>query len=96
MLFIGPGEAGVAAVATAWAGGGQPARTERAATGLLVSGGGAIQVVNADELEKCVAGLLDDPSWRERLRAKAQQIALENQGAVARTVDMTCEHLSVT
>ena len=49
---------------------------------------GAVQVRDAAELERTIEALLADPARRERLGAIAQQIVRENQGAVARTVEM--------
>jgi len=54
---------------------------------------GAIQVRDAAELERTFEALLADPARRERLGVTAQQIVRENQGAVARTVEMMVEPL---
>jgi 3-deoxy-D-manno-octulosonic-acid transferase len=48
----------------------------------------AVQVRDAAELERTFEALLADPARRERLGATAQQVVRENQGAVARTVEM--------
>lgn len=61
---------------------------------ILVSGGGAIQVADAAELEQSLVGLLADPARRELLGTTAQKIVRANQGAVARTVDMIVEPLN--
>jgi 3-deoxy-D-manno-octulosonic-acid transferase len=60
---------------------------------MLVSKGGAIQVRDAAELEKTLAGLLADPERREELGARARSIVEENRGSVARTVDMILSRL---
>jgi len=54
----------------------------------------AVQVRDAAELERTFEALLADPARRERLGAAAQQIVRENQGAVARTVEMMVEPLA--
>ncbi|HWF19794.1 MAG TPA: 3-deoxy-D-manno-octulosonic acid transferase, partial [Verrucomicrobiae bacterium] len=55
--------------------------------------GGAIQVRDADELEKTIADLLGNPKRRAQLGCNAQRIVQENQGAVERTVEMILENL---
>ena len=54
----------------------------------------AVQVRDAAELEQTFEALLADPARRERLGATARQIVRENQGAVARTVEMMVGPLS--
>jgi 3-deoxy-D-manno-octulosonic-acid transferase len=61
---------------------------------IFLSRQGAIQVRDAAELERTLEALLADPARRERLGATAQQIVRENQGAVARTVEMMVPPLS--
>jgi 3-deoxy-D-manno-octulosonic-acid transferase len=63
---------------------------------ILTSQDGAIQVHNAVELEACLADLLSNPARREQLGTAAKRIVQENQGAVARTVEMVLEHLDPT
>jgi len=55
---------------------------------IFVSQRGAIQVRNANELERVLAELLADPVRREALGLAALKIVRDNQGAVARTVTM--------
>jgi 3-deoxy-D-manno-octulosonic-acid transferase len=55
---------------------------------IFISQHGAVQVRNADDLERVLAELLADPAGREELGSAAQRIVSENRGAVARTVRM--------
>ncbi|MDB6111312.1 MAG: Three-deoxy-D-manno-octulosonic-acid transferase domain protein [Pedosphaera sp.] len=60
---------------------------------IFISQRGAIQVGDAEELERTFAELLADPARREELGNTAQKIVQQNQGAVARTVEMIVKHL---
>ena len=55
---------------------------------IFLAGNGAIQVQNTGELERTLAALLENPNRRQALGERAQQIVLENQGALERTVEM--------
>ncbi len=55
---------------------------------ILVGQNGAVQVPDAAGLEKAVADLLADAPRREELGANARRVVIENQGGVARTVDL--------
>ena len=59
----------------------------------FVSGGGAIQVANAEELEQATAELLEFPEKREKLGRDALAVVRANQGAIGRTVEMIVDHL---
>jgi 3-deoxy-D-manno-octulosonic-acid transferase len=61
---------------------------------IFVSQGGAIQVRDAEELERTLAELLADQARREELGNTAQRIVRENQGAVARTVEMIVQQFA--
>jgi 3-deoxy-D-manno-octulosonic-acid transferase len=61
---------------------------------LLVGGGGATQVRDAAELERAMEALLADAGRREQLGAAARRIVKENQGALARTVEMIAARLA--
>jgi 3-deoxy-D-manno-octulosonic-acid transferase len=63
-------------------------------TKIFLSQDGAVQVGDADELEKTLAELLANPSRREELGRNAHRIVQDNLGAVDRTVDMILEHLN--
>jgi len=52
-----------------------------------------IQVKDAVQLETCLAELLENPEKRAQLGRNAQRVAIENQGAVAETVDIIVEQL---
>ena len=54
---------------------------------------GAVQVRNADELEKTLGELLANPARCAELGRNAQKIVRENQGAVGRTVDLIVQQL---
>ena len=54
---------------------------------------GAVQVQNAEELERVLGQLLADPARREQLGRKALEVVHENLGAIERTVDMIVKHL---
>jgi len=54
---------------------------------------GAVQARNADELEKTLGELLANPARCAELGRNAQKIVRENQGAVARTVDLIVRQL---
>ncbi len=55
--------------------------------------GGAVQVRDADELERVLGDLLSDPARREQLGRRALEVVRENLGAIERTVDMIVKHL---
>jgi 3-deoxy-D-manno-octulosonic-acid transferase len=61
--------------------------------GIFVAQGGAIQVRDAEELERTLGDLLADPARRTQLGAAAERIVRANQGAIARTVEMIVRHL---
>jgi 3-deoxy-D-manno-octulosonic-acid transferase len=61
---------------------------------LFVSREAAVQVRDPRELERTVSELLSDPARCQRLGANARAVVLENQGAVARTVEMIVEPLA--
>ncbi len=54
---------------------------------------GAVQVRDADELEKTLGELLANPARRAELGRNAKKIVRENQGAVGRTVDLIVKQL---
>ena len=55
--------------------------------------GGAVQVANAEEMEKVLAQLLADGTRRDELGARALEVVHENLGAIDRTVEMIIKHL---
>jgi len=59
----------------------------------FVAARGAVQVLDAAELEKVLTDFLDDPARREELGRNALKVVRENQGAIDRTVDMIVQHL---
>jgi 3-deoxy-D-manno-octulosonic-acid transferase len=65
----------------------------RAIASAFVSQGGALQVRNADELERALSELLGSPSRREELGHRARKVVRENQGSIDRTVEMIVQHL---
>jgi 3-deoxy-D-manno-octulosonic-acid transferase len=65
----------------------------RAVAASFVQGGGAIQVADAAELERALAGLLAEPSRRAELGRNALRVVRENQGSVARTADLILEQI---
>ena len=62
----------------------------------FVSRNGALQVRDADELEKMIAELLADQTKRERLGANALAVVRENTGAIDRTIQMILDKISGT
>jgi len=62
-------------------------------TKVFLANDGAIQVRNAEELEKTLADLLANPRRRDQLGCNALRTVVENLGAVERTVDMILQHL---
>ena len=54
---------------------------------------GAVQALDAAELEKVLAELLDSEQRREQLGRNALEVIQENLGAIDRTVDMIIKHL---
>jgi 3-deoxy-D-manno-octulosonic-acid transferase len=65
-------------------------------TRIILSGGGAIQVRDAAELEKVFGELLSDEARRQKLGENAATVVRENIGALARTVEMIIHHLKNT
>ncbi|MDB6067970.1 MAG: Three-deoxy-D-manno-octulosonic-acid transferase domain protein [Pedosphaera sp.] len=61
---------------------------------IFISHDGAVQVANAEELERALGDLLADPARRAELGCNAQRIVRENQGAVERTVEMILKGLA--
>lgn len=59
----------------------------------LVAGGGALQVRDAEELEKALDTLLADEALRTRMGKAAAEVVRQNLGAVERTVEMILEDL---
>ena len=59
----------------------------------LVKQEGAVQIQNAQELERVLGELLADEPRRVRLGHNARQVVRNNEGAVGRTVEMIMEHL---
>jgi 3-deoxy-D-manno-octulosonic-acid transferase len=64
-----------------------------AITKLLLSRDAAIQVANAEHLEKAIAELLADPARAKKLGENAYHVIHENLGAVDRTVEMIVRRL---
>ncbi|MFO7975695.1 MAG: 3-deoxy-D-manno-octulosonic acid transferase [Candidatus Hydrogenedentota bacterium] len=60
----------------------------------LLENGGAVQT-DAEHLQETLATLLSDPETREHLGAKGRQAVLENQGAIARSLDILEPFLQV-
>lgn len=61
---------------------------------LLVSEGAAIQVRNAQELEKTFDELLANAGRRRQLGETAEATVRRNQGAIGRTIEMVLPHLA--
>jgi 3-deoxy-D-manno-octulosonic-acid transferase len=61
---------------------------------ILTSGGGAIQVRSATELQQEIARLLSDDVWRQQVGRRALATVRENQGTVARTLDLILPRLA--
>jgi len=59
----------------------------------FISHDGAVQVRDAEELEKVLGELLEDSSRREQLGRNALKVVQENLGAIDRTVDLLVKHL---
>lgn len=59
----------------------------------FVAQDGAVQVRDADELERMLGELLADGSRRERLGRNALKVVQQNLGAIDRTVDLIVKHL---
>jgi 3-deoxy-D-manno-octulosonic-acid transferase len=55
---------------------------------LLLLGGGAVRVADGRELASLMAGLLKDGHRLKAMGAAAQQVVLDNRGAVQRTLDL--------
>jgi 3-deoxy-D-manno-octulosonic-acid transferase len=60
----------------------------------FASGGGAVQVNDAAELERALGELLADEGRRTELGRNARAVVKANTGAVQRTVDMILAHLA--
>ncbi|MDB6123128.1 MAG: Three-deoxy-D-manno-octulosonic-acid transferase domain protein [Pedosphaera sp.] len=60
---------------------------------MFVSGNGAVQVRDAEELEKVFCELLSNPVRREELGRNAKEIVERDKGAVERTADMILRNL---
>ena len=59
----------------------------------FVTSQAAVQVRDAKELERAIAGLLENEAHRAALGQNALRVVRENRGAVDRTVDMIVQHL---
>jgi len=59
----------------------------------FVGGGGALQVQNAEELERTIVELLRNPARAAELGKNAVAVVRENSGAIERTVDMMVNYL---
>lgn len=55
---------------------------------MLVEAGGAKQVADPDSLPDVLESLLSDGARRRAMGAQARQVVIDNQGAVARTLDL--------
>jgi 3-deoxy-D-manno-octulosonic-acid transferase len=60
---------------------------------ILLKHQAAVQVKDAEELERVLGGLLADPARRAELSRQALEAVAENLGAVDRTVEMILPHL---
>jgi 3-deoxy-D-manno-octulosonic-acid transferase len=58
----------------------------RDAAGRLVEAGGAVMVADAAELERELAGLIEDADNRTRMGTAARHLVADQQGATARTL----------
>jgi 3-deoxy-D-manno-octulosonic-acid transferase len=58
------------------------------ATEEAVAAGGALRVIDADDLLRSAAGLLIDPARRDAMGARALDFAARHRGATARTVEL--------
>lgn len=59
----------------------------------FVAADAAVQVADANELERAVGDLLADPARRAALGQTAKAVVAENLGAVTRTVEMILPYL---
>lgn len=59
----------------------------------FVARGGALQVVDAEELERELDQLLGDAGRRSRMGAQGREVVRDNQGSLEKTADMILEHL---
>jgi 3-deoxy-D-manno-octulosonic-acid transferase len=59
----------------------------------LLEAGGALQVQTPEALSACVGALLQDPERRQALGDAAYQVLGDNQGALARTVELIAQVL---
>jgi len=62
-------------------------------TRLFVSKNAAVQVKDAEELERTISELLSNPQRRQELGRRALDVVHENEGAVHRTVEMILPEL---
>ena len=62
----------------------------------LVQQNGAVQVQDAEELERALRDLLADDARREQLGRNALKVVHENLGAIERTTDMIVERLAAS
>ncbi len=63
---------------------------------LLLAANAVVQVPDRTALASCLGELLRDPLRREQLGANARRVILENQGATARTLELTAGLLGMT
>lgn len=63
---------------------------------LLLAADAVVQVPDRPALAACLAALLRDPARREQLGANALRVIVENQGATARTLELTAGLLGMT
>lgn len=59
----------------------------------FVARGGALQVRDAEELERELVQLLGDGERRSRMGGLAREVVRDNQGSLEKTADMILEHL---
>jgi 3-deoxy-D-manno-octulosonic-acid transferase len=60
----------------------------------FISENGAVQVSDAEVLEKPIANLLADDKCRDELGRNARRVVNENMGAIDRTVEMVLDSLN--
>ncbi len=65
-------------------------------TEAFVKNEAAVQVNDEKELEEALADLLRNPEKRMRIGKNSARVVSQNQGAVARTIDMIVRHLKVS
>ncbi len=59
----------------------------------FVARGGALQVPDAEALERELGRLLGDPECRARMGVAARAVVRDNQGSLEKTAEMILEHL---